>query len=148
DVLFPYLNGEDLNSRPDQSPSRWVIQFFDWTIEKAKEYPDCFRIIEEKVKPERMRNNRKVYRERWWQYGEKRPELYRTIAGMKQVMVKSEIGNKLSFAVVPNEGVFSHMLYVFPTDKLVDLIVLQSTIHDIWAWAYGSTMRTDLRYAP
>jgi hypothetical protein len=25
DVLFPYLNGEDLNSRPDQSPSRWVI---------------------------------------------------------------------------------------------------------------------------
>ncbi|HEX9819181.1 MAG TPA: hypothetical protein VGD07_06165 [Methylomirabilota bacterium] len=24
DVLFPYLNGEDLNSRPDQSPSRWV----------------------------------------------------------------------------------------------------------------------------
>ena len=29
DVLFPFLNGEDLNSRPDQSPSRWVINFFD-----------------------------------------------------------------------------------------------------------------------
>ncbi len=26
-VLFPYLNGEDINSRPDQSPSRWVINF-------------------------------------------------------------------------------------------------------------------------
>lgn len=25
DALFPYLNGEDLNSRWDQSPSRWVI---------------------------------------------------------------------------------------------------------------------------
>ncbi len=36
EVLFPYLNGEDLNSRPDQSPSRWVINFFDWPIEKAK----------------------------------------------------------------------------------------------------------------
>src|SRR5262249_33707913 len=24
DVLFPYLNGVDLNSAPDQSPSRWV----------------------------------------------------------------------------------------------------------------------------
>ena len=53
-MLFPYLNGEDLNSRPDQSPSRWVINFFDWPIEKAMEYPDCFRIVEEKVKPERM----------------------------------------------------------------------------------------------
>jgi hypothetical protein len=31
-VLFPYLNGEDLNSRPDQSPSRWVINFRDWPL--------------------------------------------------------------------------------------------------------------------
>ncbi|MBI5525671.1 MAG: restriction endonuclease, partial [Deltaproteobacteria bacterium] len=46
EVLFPYLNGEDLNSRPDQSPSRWVINFFDWSIEKAKEYRDCFKIVE------------------------------------------------------------------------------------------------------
>ena len=29
DVLFPYLNGDDLNNRPDQTPSRWVINFFD-----------------------------------------------------------------------------------------------------------------------
>jgi hypothetical protein len=35
DVLFPYLNGEDLNSRPDQSPSRWVINFRDWPLERS-----------------------------------------------------------------------------------------------------------------
>src|SRR5205807_3593917 len=38
DVLFPYLNGEDVNSRPDQSPSRWVINFFDWPLERAEMY--------------------------------------------------------------------------------------------------------------
>ena len=32
DVVFPYLNGEDLNSRPDQSPSRWVINFKEWPL--------------------------------------------------------------------------------------------------------------------
>ncbi len=32
EVLFPYLNGEDLNSRPDQSSSRWVINFKDWPL--------------------------------------------------------------------------------------------------------------------
>lgn len=32
DVLFPYLNGDDLNNNPDQSPSRWVINFFDWPL--------------------------------------------------------------------------------------------------------------------
>lgn len=34
DCLFTYLNGEDLNSRPDQSPSRWVINFYDWPLNR------------------------------------------------------------------------------------------------------------------
>lgn len=36
-VIFPYLNGEDLNSRPDQSPSRWVINFFNYPLERIDE---------------------------------------------------------------------------------------------------------------
>ena len=32
EVLFPYLNGEDLNSHPEQKPSRWVINFWDWPL--------------------------------------------------------------------------------------------------------------------
>ncbi len=32
--LFPYLNGEDLNSRWDQSPSRWVVNFHDWPLHR------------------------------------------------------------------------------------------------------------------
>ena len=32
EVLFPYLNGEDLNSDPEQKPSRWVINFWDWPL--------------------------------------------------------------------------------------------------------------------
>ncbi len=36
-VLFPYLNGDDLNARPDQSPSRWVINFFDWPLDRKAE---------------------------------------------------------------------------------------------------------------
>jgi hypothetical protein len=35
DVIFPYLSGEDLNSRPDQSPSRWVINFRDWPLRRG-----------------------------------------------------------------------------------------------------------------
>ncbi len=35
DCLFPYLNGEDLNSRPDQSPSRWVINFQNFPLNRT-----------------------------------------------------------------------------------------------------------------
>ena len=37
EVLLPYLNGEDLNSHPEQAPSRWVINFFDWPLNRAAE---------------------------------------------------------------------------------------------------------------
>ena len=35
DVIHPYLIGDDINSRPDQSPSRWVINFSDWPLERS-----------------------------------------------------------------------------------------------------------------
>jgi len=35
EVLFPYLIGKDLNARPDQSPSRWVINFRDWPLDRS-----------------------------------------------------------------------------------------------------------------
>lgn len=37
DVIFPYLNGDDLNNNPDQSPSRYVINFFDWPLRRYTE---------------------------------------------------------------------------------------------------------------
>ena len=55
DVLFPYFNGDDLNNSPSQSPSRWVINFFDWEEAKAKEYPDCYEIIARLVRPDRIK---------------------------------------------------------------------------------------------
>ncbi len=118
DVLFPYLNGEDLNSRPDQSPSRWVINFRDWPLERSAEgfvgtadddqraewrrsgrvpedypepvaadYPDCLEIVEltsdqnGKAVSRTVHNQRSPLPQRWWQYADKRPELYATIAG-------------------------------------------------------------------
>ncbi|VBT21719.1 Type I restriction-modification system methyltransferase subunit [Burkholderia pseudomallei] len=34
EVLFPFLIGDDLNSHPEQRPSRWVISFWDWPLER------------------------------------------------------------------------------------------------------------------
>jgi hypothetical protein len=149
DVLVPYLNGEDLNSRPDQSPSRWVINFHDWPLERAEKYPDCMRIVREKVKPERDQNNRKVRRERWWQFAERAPELYATIAGMGRVLACALVSRQLIFALVTNTSVFAHKLAVFPMDDWSSLAMLQSEVHVLWAWQYSSTMRdAGINYSP
>ena len=62
DVVFRYLNGEDLNSRPDCSPSRWVINFFDWPLDEAEQYPACLEIVRQRVKPHRDIVNREAHR--------------------------------------------------------------------------------------
>ena len=155
DVLFPYLNGEDLNSSPNQAPRRWVISFFDWPIEKAMEYPDCFRIIEQTVKPERTRkdNNgeyvlRKPLPQRWWHYADKRPALYQTIAGLGRVLVRAQVSRTWAWEFVPLGWVYDAKVIVFAFDGFAHMSLLQSTIHWEWSILYGTTLRTDMSYTP
>ncbi len=148
EVLFPFLNGEDLNSRPDQSPSRWAINFHDWSLEQAETYRDCMQIVREKVKPERMKNNRKIYRDKWWHYAEKRPALYATIAGMERVLAVPLVSKYMICAWVPVGVVYSHALGVIALESDADYAILQSTLHDNWARFCGSTLETRMRYTP
>ncbi|HPG32205.1 MAG TPA: restriction endonuclease [Lentimicrobium sp.] len=163
DVLFPYLNGEDLNNNPNQSPSRWVINFFDWLEEKARIYPDCFKIIERLVKPERQRwaldkegNEiigeyalRKPLPEKWWIYGEKRPALYQAIAPLERVMVICRVTKYVKFSFSTSKVVFSDATNVFMSGSILFFTLLENSIHDHWAWKASSTMGgTTLRYSP
>ncbi|OGR13713.1 MAG: hypothetical protein A2341_05905, partial [Deltaproteobacteria bacterium RIFOXYB12_FULL_58_9] len=147
-VLFPYLNGEDLNSSPDQTAVRWIINFFDWPLEKAQQYPDCFEIVQTKVLPQREHDNRELYRRCWWQYAEKRPGLCRAIAGLPKVLVRSQLSKHGAFAIVRNEFVYDTKLIVFALDPQPAFPILQSTLHLAWSWQFGATLKTDLNYSP
>ena len=139
DVLFPYLNGEDLNSRPDQSPSRWVINFHDWPLERAMEYPDCFAIVEGNVKPEREKNKRKVRRERWWQFAERASELYATVAGMQRVLVTARVSAHHFFHFAPPGFVYADRLVVLALPDDASFACISCSLHDAWAHRPGST---------
>jgi len=146
--LFPYMNGEDLNSRPDHSPSRWVINFFDWPLPRAQRYADLMKIVEERVKPEREKINRKRNKERWWIYAENRPGLYGAIRGLQRVLVRAATSELHMPVFVPNGIVYAHALYVFAFDDDYHFALLQSNAHEAWLRRNASTMRTDIRYTP
>jgi hypothetical protein len=155
DVLYPYLNGEDLNSRPDQSPSRWVINFHDWSEERAREYADVFRIVEEKVKPERQRLDsegefvlRKPLPQRWWHYADKRTHLYGLLSKLKRTIVVAQTSRRWAPALAPTGTVFSHATVVFPTASEAFYAALQSTLHEEWRLKHGTSLKTDARYTP
>ena len=50
-VLFPYINGDDLNNRPDQSPGRWVIYFFNWPLKRytIEEWDALDKVVQNKI---------------------------------------------------------------------------------------------------
>lgn len=170
EVIFPYLNGENLNSDPEQRPGRWVINFWDWSEERARAYVLPWEWIEERVKPERQRVKpngeyalRKPLPQRWWQYAEKRPGLYHAIgrghhferhpegwdpatAPMEKVLVCSEVTKHLAFALIPNLYVMSANLDVISKAEFFG--VSQSSIHEVWARQYSSRLETRLKYSP
>ncbi|NYH54015.1 hypothetical protein HNR06_003604 [Nocardiopsis arvandica] len=148
EVLFPYLIGKDINSRPDCSPSRWVINFGAMSEEEARDYPEPFEIVEREVKPVRMKNNRKVYRDYWWQYGEKRPAMMEAIAGLDRVLVIARVSDTGVPLLVQTGQVFNEKIVVFATGESGMLALLSSLIHNVWARKYSSTRTSDLQYTP
>jgi hypothetical protein len=172
EVLYPYLNGKELNSNSAQSPGRWVINFFDWGKEKSSQYNGPFEVVVNKVKPERQAKKpngdfkvKKVRAENWWKYAETTAGLYHSIgrghsyekhpkewdpsgARPEKVIASCIVSKHLMFSFVPNEYVFSNLLNIFSFNKYSDFSILQSTIHSVFAWKHASRLETRLRYTP
>ncbi|MEW2400402.1 DNA methyltransferase [Streptomyces sp. NPDC046862] len=148
DVLFPYLNGQDLNSRPDSSASRWVINFHDWSEEQAKQYPEAYEQVRRLVKPERDRNRNKQRREIWWRFTRTAPELYTRIAELDRVIAVARISKTAMPITVPANQVLNEKIVTFATDDTALLAFLGSAPHYWWAIIRSSTMKADLNYSP
>ena len=146
DVVFPYLIGDDINNSPNQSPQRFVINFFDWTEEKAKNYPLAYNIILEKVMPERQKVNREARKKYWWRFGDRAVNLYNTISNNKTVFVVCRVTKYLCFSRVSSKYVYDVGTNTLKYEKFDDYSILQSTIHDSWARKYGSSLESRLRY--
>ncbi|MEU5402622.1 type IIL restriction-modification enzyme MmeI [Streptomyces sp. NPDC005963] len=147
DVLFPYIGGEDLNSRPDFSASRWAINFHDWTEERSRSYGDAWNIVESKVKDDRE----KVApgsQTKFWHFWRPRPEMRKAISGLSKVIVVVRHTKTMTPALLPTDQIFSDALCVVASDSHAQLALLSSSIHVGWAIRWGSSLKGDPRYTP
>ena len=149
EVIFPYIGGEEVNTSPTHAHHRYVINFGERSEEECRRrWPDLMAIVEDRVKPERMKINREVRRRRWWQFGDRQPALYSAIRGLERVIVCPIVSNKVSFTFLPASVVFSHKLTVFPFHSFSALCALHSNVHEVWARFFSSTMKDDINYSP
>jgi hypothetical protein len=146
--IFPYIGGEEINTSPTYAHHRYVINFGDMTEADARRWPDLLAIVEAKVKPERMKNNREVRKKYWWRFGETTPALFAAIARLERALVIAQVSRTLAFAFLPTGMVYSHRLVVLPFDTYGSFAVLQCRAHDVWARFLGSTLKDDAVYTP
>lgn len=160
EVLFPYLIGADVTSDPEQRPSRWIINFFDWSESRARMFSLPFSYL---FSLHGINKNKTQYKN-FWQYWRPRSECYHALgrgdaferhsqgwkpcAALKTVLVASRVSKYGFFVMVPNTYVMSEGLCVFASDDYALFGLLQTSLHHAWARKMCSTMRSDLRYTP
>ena len=147
EVLHPYLNGEDINSRPDISASRWVVDFTGLDESQASIYEVPFDRIRREVRPSRATMSHQL-RDNWWLYERPRLVMRDAISRMSNVLAIAITSKSVMPVRVSQAHVFSNTVDVFAIDTYGDQAVLSSSLHQLWAITYGSTMRTDVRYTP
>ena len=151
DCVHPYLTGENLNSDPEQKPSRFVICFRDWSLDRAREYPDLLSLVERRVKPEREALNRphdRKDREHWWQFNSYRAGLRHATGRLTRALARSRVSELHAIAFVPKGFVYADVTVIFAFDDDYHFALLQSNVHEAWVWRNASSLESRNRYTP
>jgi hypothetical protein len=166
EVVFPYLDGDDLKSDPEQRATRWVINFWDWPEERAREYRSPYDWLERNVKAERLAKNDRGAREKWWLFLRARPELYHVIGRgshfehhpegwdaqdrpLEKLLVAGRVGKYFNPSVIENNAIFNEKCVVFTSDQTYRYAaIFNSSPVDAWVWKQSSRMKLDLNFSP
>ncbi len=139
-----YRNGRDLTDTPRGVK---VIDAFGLSAEQLRsQFPAIYQRLLERVRPEREQNNRAVYRDNWWIFGEPRKDLRPALAKLPRfiatvVTAKHRIFQFLNASILADDA-----LICIASTEALHLGVLSSRLHAEWARATGSTLEDRPRY--
>ncbi len=147
EVIAPYLVADDVNTRPDQSPSRYVIDFGEMSESEAAVFDKPFRRLVELVKPARDKITKQIHETCFWKHWDKRPELYSTLSKLDRVLVGGRVTKYVTFSLLPTSCLFSDRLIVVASDRMDVFAVLQSSLHSNWVEQLQTSMGQTIGYA-
>ena len=141
EYLYKFIIGNDINNLISiNNVDTYIINFWDYPLSKAKKFPEALNIIEERVKPKRLKNSSKSLREKWWIYERLRPDLYEKIKIAPKIFTLSLSSKYLNFTVGNRDYVYSNSTGVLALNSFFEFMILQSSIHLEWAWRNSSTL--------
>lgn len=148
-VLKPFVGGEDINQSIGSKASRWIVDFTGISFADAQTYQFPFEYISRRVKPARqLLKHKPRLQENWWLYEAPALELRKATQKLTNVIALSRVSKTVLPVLVPAAQTFTDGVVVFATDDFADFCFLSSSVHQIWAITYSSTLETRVSYAP
>lgn len=148
EVIFPVINGQEVNNEPDQKPGRSIINFRSRSEEEAASYRRPFEIVTDKVRPARLEQRNDGAKRWWWRYYRYNEECYASLCSIRRCFVTARVTKYMNYSALPTGYVYLNNLYVLPTDRWDIYVVLQSTLHEAWARKYSMRLEERLQYSP
>jgi hypothetical protein len=144
EVIRPYLVGQDINSNPSHTASRFIISFEERTETEAQRYVKPFALLKERVFPMRdamtpQKRDMRV-KTQWWKFFHPRLELIAALKVCSEVCARSRVSTHHAVAIVPSRQIPSEMVTVFLGPTVLVFPILQSAIHEEWVWVNASTL--------
>ena len=136
DVLHPWANGQELVGRP---LDKWIIDFgVDMSAAEAALYQAPFAYVQKHVKPDRAKQRRDAYCQRWWIHAEARPGLRKALRPLSRFIATPRVAKHRFFVWLPTGVIPDSRLFAICRDDDFTFGVLSSRIHSVWALANAS----------
>jgi hypothetical protein len=143
-VVKPYLTARDLAQR---SRSSKIIDFYPLSQEDARDrFTALFQWVLERVKPERDQNPVAERRRNWWLFTRPIPALRRAIAPIHRFIAVPRTAKYFTFQFVPSDTIVDTTVVAIAVDDALNLAILSSRIHRVWALNSGGTLEDRPRY--
>ncbi|CAM2006412.1 Eco57I restriction-modification methylase domain-containing protein [Acanthopleuribacter pedis] len=152
DLIKPYIGGAEVNTSPTHTPHRRAINFGTMSLDQASLYPNLLEIVRSKVKPQRdkLKGNpiADQRREFWWQWGSLNTSLIKAQKRVQKVLVIPRHQPHFSTTFMNSSYSFSEALAIIILEDWASFTTIQSTVHEVWARNFGSSLKDDFRYTP
>jgi len=148
DVIRPTVNSEDLLKT---RVTRWLIDSGNLELASFCFYETPFRVVKDRVKPQRDQNRDKWLKENWWRPQRMRPDMRNAIAPLMRFIVTPTTAKHRIFIWLEPPVLPDHQLIVFARSDDYFFGVLHSRFHEVWSLAQGTQLRekeSGFRYTP
>ncbi|ACZ31340.1 conserved hypothetical protein [Xylanimonas cellulosilytica DSM 15894] len=145
-VIRPMFTAKEVNEYSDVTPVNWVIDFEAMSLGEAMSFPGAFARVERLVKPVREKVKKKQYRDRWWLFAERGRNLYKQLSRIDHALGIVLTSDTMMPARLPTTGIITNSIGVICLPSFAHLAVLSSSVHQVWAMRWGSSLDAATRY--